>query len=451
MARALEAASFSVVRAHSEAQALDALDAKPLALGLASPKVGAPALATIIARAGQRQPEVPVIVAGNTGTVQEAVDAMQVGAADYFILGGDAQPMMERVRKLLAARPPPVKAPVGGGIDFMGLVGSSPAMRELLARIEKISRYRTNILLLGESGSGKELVARALHAHGPRRQSLFVPVNCATLGHEILENELFGHEKGAFTGANERKNGLFELADGGTLFLDEIGEMVPSTQAKLLRVLERNEFRRVGGTGKVKVDLNVIASTHRHLGQAIDAGKFREDLYYRLKVVTIVVPPLRDRKEDIPALIESFIADFNRRAGTRLQRISTRAMKMLMEYDWPGNVRQLKNALESAAVLASGNTIGPEGFAELFASGPSREPAASTPPDGALQLRLGTQLVDAERQFIEATLRRFGTRAESARTLGIGLRTLYSKLSEYGQVRARRSNGKGRNRRNRRG
>src|SRR6185503_10798768 len=225
------------------------------------------------------------------------------------------------------------------------------AMARVYATIAKVSRYKANVLLLGESGCGKELVARALHASGPRRKQLFVPINCATLGREILENELFGHERGAFTGANERKKGLFELADGGTLFLDEIGEMDLSTQAKLLRVLERNEFRRVGGTEKVRVDLSLVAATNKNLQEAIAAGKFREDLYYRLKVVTLVIPPLRERREDIPALIDYFIADFNRRNDQKIRGIAPAALRSLMEYAWPGNVRELKNGIESAAVL----------------------------------------------------------------------------------------------------
>jgi len=395
------------------------------------------ALSSIIARAAQRHPEVPVVVAGSTGTVQEAVDAMQLGAADYIVAAFEPEQLLARVSKLLDQRAPPQQAPVSGSMDFMGLVGTSPAMRQLLATVEKISRYKTNVLLLGESGTGKELVARALHARGPRRQRLFVPVNCATLGHEILENELFGHEKGAFTGANDRKKGLFELADGGTLFLDEIAEMDPSTQAKLLRVLERNEFRRVGGTGKVKVDLSVVAATHRNLEQALAAGKFREDLYYRLKVVTIVVPPLQERKEDIPALIEAFIADFNRRSGGKIQGITTQALKLLMEYDWPGNVREIKNALESAAVLASGDTIGVEGFAELLARRQSRAAGqAGSRQRADMGIRLGTPLADVEREVILATLRRYGTRAETARVLGLGLRTLYAKLRQYGPLKA---------------
>jgi len=202
---------------------------------------------------------------------------------------------------------------------------ASWAGRQLVGHPARAGEHREDLALqdqrvdLGDSGTGKELIARALHSLGPRRQNVFVPLNCTTLGRDILENELFGHEKGAFTGANERKKGLFELADGGTLFLDEIGEMDPGTQPKLLRVLERNEFRRVGGFSKVKIDLSVIAATNRNLEENIRAGKFREDLYYRLKVVTIVIPPLRERKEDIPALIEAFITDFNRRHDGKIR------------------------------------------------------------------------------------------------------------------------------------
>jgi len=313
------------------------------------------------------------------------------------------------------------------------IVGESPQMKRVLDLVRSVAETDATVLIRGESGTGKELIARALHARGPRRQQLFVPLNCATLGRELLENELFGHERGAFTGAGERKKGLFELADGGTLFLDEIGEMDPATQAKLLRVLERNEFRRVGGTGKVKVDLSVLAATNRNIDDAIRTGKFREDLYYRLKVVTLVIPPLRERKEDIPALIDSFIADFNRRNDQKIQGISPQALKAIMEYEWPGNVRELKNAVESAAILASGDTIGLDGFSDLAqrAGRGGAAPFGPTSGGGWLSLPVGCSLAAAERELILATLRRHPEKREAARVLGIGLRTLYTKLATY--------------------
>jgi DNA-binding NtrC family response regulator len=435
VARTLASAGFVPARAASEAEALARLEANPYAAVFASQTLGAVAVGGIVARAAQRNPLVPTVVIGATGSVQEAVDAMQLGAADYLVAPVEEGALLQRLRRVLERSAELPRAAAGSAVDFMGLVGTSAAMRNLLGTIERISRYKANVLLLGESGTGKELIARALHARGPRHANLFVPVNCATLGHDILENELFGHERGAFTGANDRKKGLFELADGGTLFLDEIAEMDPSTQAKLLRVLERNEFRRVGGTAKVKVDASVIAATHRDLEESIRAGKFRDDLYYRLKVVTIVVPPLRERKEDIPALIEAFIADFNRRHGGKIQGIAPQALKILMEYDWPGNVREIKNAVESAAVLATGDTIGPEGFADLLARATGRNalagPAPVPPAAGSISIPLGTSLADVERQMILATLRESGSRAAAARKLGIGLRTLYTRLRDY--------------------
>ena len=437
VSRTLAGAGFQVLRCNSEVDALALLDREPLAMVLVAQALGPVAIASVAARAGHQHPEVPVLVLGAAGTVQEAVDAMQQGAADYVAPPFEAESLLARVRKALErgratpTAPPPVATP------FAGLVGSSPAIRRVLAAIDKISRYKTSVLILGESGTGKELIARALHSRGPRRQQLFVPINCATLGRELLENELFGHERGAFTGANERKKGLFELADGGTLFLDEIAEMDPSTQAKLLRVLERNEFRRVGGTGKVQVDLSVLAATNRNIDEAIRTGKFREDLYYRLKVVTLTIPPLRERKEDIPALIDTFVADFNRRHGGRIQGISPQGLALLMAHDWPGNVRELKNAVESAAILATGETVGADGFADLARRYDPALTAATwearRAADGAsVTLPVGASLETAERLLIAATLRRHPGKREAARALGIGLRTLYTKLKQYG-------------------
>ena len=434
VSRHLATVGFTPVAVATEDEALAALDREPLAAALLPQSFGPVAIGALVARAGHRHPPVPVVVLGTTGTVQEAVDAMQQGAADYLAPPFDAETLLLRLKRLVE-QPGPAEArlatPPGG---FTGLVGSSGAIQRILQTIDKISRYKTNVLILGESATGKEIIARALHARGPRRQQLFVPLNCATLGRELLENELFGHERGAFTGAGERKKGLFELADGGTLFLDEIAEMDPATQAKLLRVLERNEFRRVGGTGKVKVDLSVLAATNRNIDDAIRSGTFREDLYYRLKVVTLLVPPLRDRKEDVPALIDAFIADFNRRNDQKIRGITPQALTALMEHDWPGNVRELKNAVESAAILATGDTIGLDGFAELAPGGGRRAgPGGGVAgPSGAVPV--GTTLAAMERELILATLRRHPDKRTAAKVLGIGLRTLYTKLGQYRQA-----------------
>jgi DNA-binding NtrC family response regulator len=450
--RVLVETGFEVEAATTEAEALDLLDGRHYVAALVAQRLGPPSVQAIAARAGQQQPEIPVVVLGVSANLQDAVDAMQQGAADFLPPPYAPEALLERLRKLVAAAPP---APADGGVEVpglehLGLMGRSPAMTRVYATIAKVSRYKTNVLLLGESGSGKELVARALHASGPRRKRLFVPINCATLGREILENELFGHERGAFTGANERKKGLLEMADGGTLMLDEIGELDPSTQAKLLRVLERSEFRRVGGTAKVRIDLSIIAATNRNLEEAIEAGRFREDLYFRLKVVTIVVPSLRERREDIPALIDAFIADFNRRNNGRIKGIAAPALRQLMEYDWPGNVRELKNAVESAAVLATGETIAAADLQAVRWNGRASHPVLpwSAPPPapitgaggdaGTLAIPPSATIAEVERLLIRDRVARTRNNTDAARLLGIGVRTLYTKLREMKQPPRRR-------------
>jgi DNA-binding NtrC family response regulator len=438
----LAGAGLTVEDAAAERDALDALARGAFAAIYVSQSVGVPALQRLVAAAAQRPGAAQVVVLGTSGSVQEAVDAMQLGASDYLPPPYDADAVLRRLAAALERMDPPEVLPTG----LLGVIGTSPAMRKLYRSIEKIARYKSNILLLGESGTGKEIIARALHARGPRRQHQFVPVNCATLGRDILENELFGHERGAFTGANERKKGLFELADGGTFFLDEIAEMDLSTQAKLLRVLERSEFRRVGGTGKVKVDLSIVAATNRDLEEAIAAGRFREDLYYRLKVVTLVVPPLRERREDVPALVDAFIADFNRRTGGRIGGIEPQALARLVEREWPGNVRELRNAVEGACVLASGDLVraedledGPAPLARIARSlppplpdpAPAQEEDSPIPIAGSVSIPIGCTLAEAERRIVLANLRHFGTRARTARALGVGLRTLYTKLAAW--------------------
>jgi DNA-binding NtrC family response regulator len=440
VAKILVEAGFEVEAVATEQEAWPALDRKAWALVFVAHTLGKAQLQSLIVHVGQRRPDLPVVVLGAAAMLQEAVDAMQMGAADFIAPPFAAESILNRLRRLVTEPATSEAQPaVTPTLEHLGLTGRSPAMAKVYAAIGRVGRYKTNVLVLGESGSGKELVARALHAMGPRRNHLFVPLNCATLGREILENELFGHERGAFTGANDRKKGLFELADGGTLFLDEIAELDPSTQAKLLRVIERHEFRRVGGTGKIKVDLSLIAATNRHLEEAIAAKRFREDLYYRLKVVTIRVPSLRERREDIPALIDAFIADFNHRNEGKIKGISPEALRRLSENEWPGNVRELKNALESAAIMTAGETIGVGDFEALPSTrGPEPSPASNGGPPGleTIPIPARATLADAERILITEHLGRTKTKAEAARTLGIGLRTLYTKIHQLRLAKA---------------
>jgi|SRR5579871_2524049 len=433
VAKILIEAGFEIEAVATEQEAWAALERKAWTLVFAAQTMGRTTLESLIVHAGQRRPDLPVLVLGANALLQEAVDAMQLGAADFIAPPFTAELILQRLERLVAVTSSAdVQSVAAPTLEHLGLTGRSPAMAKVSAAIARIARYKTNVLVLGESGSGKELIARALHATGPRKNHLFVPLNCATLGREILENELFGHERGAFTGANDRKKGLFELADGGTLFLDEIAELDPSTQAKLLRVIERHEFRRVGGTGKIKVDLSLIAATNRNLEEAIAAKRFREDLYYRLKVVTIRVPSLRERREDIPALIDAFIADFNRRNEGKIRGISPEALRRLTENPWPGNVRELKNAVESAAIMATGETIGVGDFESVQLTGSlEAEPSLTLTPDSqTIPIPAAATLADAERILITEHLRRARTKGEAARTLGMGLRTLYTKIHQ---------------------
>jgi DNA-binding NtrC family response regulator len=434
VAKLLIEAGFEVEAVATEPEARTALDRQAWTVVFVAQTIGKAALQALIVHAGQKRADLPVVILGAAATLQEAVDAMQLGAADFIAPPFEAEMILTRLKRLVVdAATAEKEASEEATLEHLGLTGKSLAMAKIYAAIARIARYKTNVLVLGESGSGKELIARALHATGPRKNHLFVPLNCATLGREILENELFGHERGAFTGANDRKKGLFELADGGTLFLDEIAELDPSTQAKLLRVIERNEFRRVGGTAKIKVDLSLIAATNRNLEEAIIAKRFREDLYYRLKVVTIRVPPLRERREDIPALIDAFVADFNRRNDGKITGLSPEAMRRLSEHHWPGNVRELKNAVESAAIMTTRETIGVADFESVqLSSVPLQRaaPTAGAPALDAIPVPIKATLADAERILIAEHLSRAKTKVEAARTLGIGLRTLYTKIQQ---------------------
>jgi two-component system, NtrC family, response regulator HydG len=375
-------------------------------------------------------------------SVESAVDAMQRGADSYLVKPVDLHQLRRQAaliieKRLLTRRVVELESRLGE--KFGRIIGHSRAMEALFRQMELVAPARSNVLIIGESGTGKELVANALHENSPRRDHRFLPINCAAIPEEILESELFGHEKGSFTGAASRKIGKFELADKGTLFLDEIGELPLEMQVKLLRVLEQREFMRVGGTENVKVDIRLVAATNTDLEAAVEQGRFRSDLYYRLKVVTLRIPPLRERREDIPLLAQHFLHAFCKENDREGMRFTPEAMKALMRAPWEGNVRELRNLVESLVVLSLHLEIGVADLPDEYRSpagdggeepragedgeAPDR-PTAGVPP--------GMTMDEIERQAILAALDQTGgNRTQAAERLGIGLRTLQRKLKEY--------------------
>ena len=379
-------------------------------------------------------PDVPVVVLTAHGTVQTAVEAMKQGAFDYILKPFDVQTIELIIRNALEMRrcrtenrflkEQAVVTPA-----FENLIGESPAMQRIYDLIRQVGAAKTAVLITGETGTGKELVARAIHNLSPWRERLFVPLNCAAIPADLLESELFGHVRGAFTGAHIERTGKFELADGGTLFLDEIGDMAYALQAKLLRVLQEGIIERIGSNKPVKIDVRVVSSTNRDLAASMAAGTFREDLYYRLNVFHIHMPPLRERREDIRHLGTFFLGTFGEELGKGALPLAQEAAALLGQYEWPGNVRELRNLMERAAVLCSGPHVDAELVRMLL-------PAARTtaPPDTAADnLQLDAAVEELERKLI---LRSLGAandnKAEAARLLGISERTLWYKLKRYG-------------------
>ncbi len=335
-----------------------------------------------------------------------------------------------------------------GAFDFGAIIGEAGTLREVLAKVEQVAPTNSTVMLRGETGTGKELVAHAIHLNSPRERGPFVRVNCAALAQGVLESELFGHEKGAFTGALARRAGRFELADGGTLFLDEVGDLPAEVQVKLLRVLQERTFERVGGTETLKTDVRVISATHRDLEKAISENEFREDLYYRLAVFPIHMPPLRDRIEDVPRLVEHFVAKFNRTTGKRVRGFDAGALAALGNYPWPGNVRELENVVERAIIIARGDVVGAGDldFGRRMASpmtvAPAPAPSAGSGPvpgvgnnnsggrgGGSLTARL---LDEEKREIVQAVEKNAGNIAGAARALGINRSTLYYRLRKHG-------------------
>jgi len=417
---------------------LEALRLQPVDLVLTDYKMdGMNGLALMQAVKAQ-WPQTGVMVMTAFGTIDLAVDAMKAGAWDFITKPFSREALTLKVSRFeelhlqksesarLAGEKALLQEELETRLHFGELVGESPAMTVLYQTVEKVAPSETSVLILGESGTGKELAARAIHRRSRRNQRPFVRVNCGALAEGLLESELFGHEKGAFTGAVRLKKGRFELAHGGTLFLDEIGDLSPGLQVKLLRVLQEKEFERVGGEETLQVDVRVIAATHRDLLASVKAGRFREDLYYRLFIVPVFLPPLRERRDDIPLLADHFLKSLSADMGRPPMTLTQTALDTLKAYHWPGNIRELSNVLERAVVLASGTELDRSDL--LFTASP--DSGAAT---GEMGMDLEARLAEVERKMlVEALTAAGGVKARTARILGIKTSALYYKLEKYG-------------------
>jgi len=372
-----------------------------------------------------------VVLLTAQGSVESAVEAIKEGAYDYLTKPIEPQRLKILLDKIVERQDTlrevkVLRRQLREQGSFGSMIGSSPSMRKVYQIVEQAAPTSASVLIWGESGTGKELVAKTIHQLSPRAQQPFVPINCAAIPETLLESEIFGHEKGAFTGATDRREGCFELADRGTLFLDEIAEMTPATQVKLLRVLQERTFRRLGGRHEQTVDVRMIAATNVVPADAVKSGKLREDLFYRLHVFAIELPPLRQRKEDLPLLIQSFIAEFNSRNNKQVSAVEPAAMKVLEHYHWPGNVRELRNVIERAVILSSGQFLEMKHLPPYLTETPA--PAA---PAGGMTLTAGMTVEEAENRLIMLTLDHSGgNKTRAAEILGISLKTLHNKLNK---------------------
>jgi two-component system response regulator FlrC len=415
---------YTVASAASGMEALCRMKEKSFDLILTDMRMPEVSGLDLLRRMRGTMPNVPVILLTAYGTIENAVDAMKLGALDYLLKPFSSEALEAAVRRALTSR-----GCVDDGVPH-DMITQDPVLSGVLESACKCAASHATVLIEAESGTGKELIARLIHRRSGRASGPFVAVNCAALPENLLESELFGYEKGAFTGASASKPGKFELAHRGTLLLDEIGEMAPILQAKLLRVLQEKEVDRIGGKDPVRIDVRVVATTNRDLPSLVREGEFREDLFYRLNVVRLTIPPLRDRPGDIPLLADFFCKRYGREFGREGVRCSAAAIERLARHSWPGNVRELENVLQRALALSSGIMVEP-GDIHLAGWGSMPGDVSEGSPQGPLPL--GTTMRDMERQLIQRTLDGTGgNRTRAAKMLGISLRTLRNKLNEFG-------------------
>jgi DNA-binding NtrC family response regulator len=391
---------------------------------------------SVLRQVKESDPDCPVIVMTAFGTIENAVEAMKLGAYDFIQKPIDVDYLLLLLRRCREHRELRyenllLKEEFQQRHHLPAIVGESPRIVEVSRAIQKVASTDSTVLLQGESGTGKELFARAIHQLSPRRDRPFVPINCAAIPETLIENELFGHEKGSFTGAMGRQLGKFELADSGTIFLDEIGELSPSVQSKVLRVLQEHRFDRIGGTATVDVDVRVICATNRNLSEDVKQGRFREDLFFRVNVFPVTIPPLRSRREDIDALTDFFLQKFSRELNKPRLAITEEARALLRQYDWPGNIRELQNCIERAAILCNDLRIEPS---DLSLSGGVDDDLLRDALDlsGTLAEAIERATQGVEKIKIVEALERTGSRNEAADLLGISSRTLAAKMKEYG-------------------
>ncbi len=421
---------YDVLLAEDSQKAVEILESTPVDVMLTDLRMPGGDGMSLVRRALSLSNSPVCIVMTAYGSIENAVQAMQAGAYHYVTKPVNLDELELVIQRALNSRRVEAEnANLREQIDqkygLENIIGESPTMRQVFETVQQVAPSRATVLIAGATGTGKELIAKAIHNLSPRKNGPFIAVHAAALPTSLLESELFGHEKGAFTGAVERRTGRFELADGGTLFLDEVGELEPQMQVKLLRVLEERAFERVGGSKTLQVDVRLVAATNKDLKKLVSEGKFRDDLFYRLSVVTVDLPPLRERRDDIPLLVKSFLDEFSVENSKQVRELTPEAMNLLLAYDWPGNVRELRNAIEQMVVLARAERLTVRDVPAAIRGGADLTKINV--------VRAGMTVEDAERQLIVQALKETdGNRTRAAQRIGISRRTLHRKLKEYG-------------------